>query len=63
VLRRRSGEIDDGPGSDSARIGRFVNGQRVDGQSLVVWYAGHFEHAPGTNRDHHVGPQLNPIEL
>jgi hypothetical protein len=63
VLRRRSGEMNDGPGSDRARIGRFVNGQRVDGQSLVVWYAGHFEHAPGTHRDHHVGPQLNPIDL
>jgi hypothetical protein len=63
VLRRRSGEIDDGDGPDRARIGRFVNGQPVDDHALVLWYAGHFEHAPGSSRDHFVGPQLNPIEL
>jgi len=32
VVRRRSGEIDDGIGSNRARIGQFVNGQRVDGK-------------------------------
>ncbi|HSK98552.1 MAG TPA: hypothetical protein VK891_18135 [Euzebyales bacterium] len=63
VLRRRAGEIDDGPGPNRARIGSFVNGQRVDGQALAVWYAGHFEHTPGPDRDHIVGPQLNPIDL
>ena len=63
VVRRRSGEIDDGTGSDRARIGQFVNGQRVDGKPLVVWYAGHFKHAEGTDQDHHVGPQLNPLNL
>jgi hypothetical protein len=63
VLRRRSGELDDGAGPDRARIGRFVNGQPVDGYGLVLWYAGHFEHTQGSTRDHFVGPQLNPIEL
>jgi hypothetical protein len=29
----------------------------------VVWYAGHFKHAEGTDQDHHVGPQLNPLNL
>jgi hypothetical protein len=63
VVRRRPGEVSDSAESDRARIGRFVNGQRVDGRALVVWYAGHFEHAPGSDRDHHVGPQFNPINL
>jgi hypothetical protein len=63
VLRRRAGEGDDGPGPDTARIDRFVNAQAVDGQPLVVWYAGHFKHVRGEERDHHVGPQLNPIDL
>jgi hypothetical protein len=63
VLRRRSGETDDGDGPDRARIGRFVNGQRVDGHPLVLWYAGHFKHEPGSNDDHFAGPDLNPINL
>ena len=63
VLRRRAGEGDDGLGPSTARIDQFVSGQSVDGQPLVVWYAGHFKHVRGEERDHHVGPQFNPIDL
>ena len=63
VLRRRSGQIDDGDGPDRARIGRFINGERVDGHPLVLWYAGHFKHEEGSNQDHFVGPNLNPIKM
>lgn len=62
VLRRRPNEIDDGFAStDRADVERFVNGGDVTDTDLVVWYAGHFSHAPGEERDHHVGPVLRRI--
>ena len=62
VLRRRAGQIDDGfPPTNRADIERFVNGADVTDTDLVLWYAGHFTHAPGEERDHHVGPVLRPI--
>lgn len=64
VLRRRADEVDDGFGvTDRARIDQFINGADVAGADLAVWYAGHFTHAPGVERDHHVGPLLRPIGL
>lgn len=63
VLRRRAGQIDDGfPTSARADIERFVNAGDVTDADLVLWYAGHFTHAPGEERDHHVGPVLRPVD-
>jgi hypothetical protein len=61
VLRKRRGQVDDSLGATKARIDGFVNGQSVEGKQLVVWYAGHFKHAPGVDGDHRVGPRLEPI--
>jgi hypothetical protein len=61
VVRKRPGQIDDGFGSNRARIEQFVNGQSVRDERLVVWYAGHFRHTPHGNGDHIVGPRLEPF--
>ena len=69
VLRYHGNELDDGHGfgtnpvSTRADLDSFVNGERVDGQDVVVWYGGHFLHdetqpAPG---GHVVGPELRPF--
>src|SRR5262249_32381665 len=47
VLRYHGNEIDDGqgfttnPALSRAGIDKFVNGESVDGQDVVLWYAGH----------------------
>ncbi|MDQ6733369.1 MAG: hypothetical protein M3Z35_04505 [Nitrospirota bacterium] len=69
VLRYHGNEIDDGqgfttnPGLSRANIDKFVDGESIDGQDVVLWYAGHFMHdesnpAPG---GHVVGPELRPF--
>lgn len=64
VLRRRPGEVDDGYGvTDRAKISQFITGDDVTEADLVLWYAGHFTHAPGEDVDHHVGPHLRPIRF
>jgi Cu2+-containing amine oxidase len=64
VLRYHPDEIDDHPttlGDDSAEIDRFLNGEPVDGQDLVVWYAAHFTHdVRAQHVSHIVGPDLLP---
>ncbi|MEJ3750586.1 hypothetical protein WEI85_45930 [Actinomycetes bacterium KLBMP 9797] len=70
-LRYHGDEIDDGvsivggsPAETQAKLDQFVNGERIDGTDIVVWYAGHFLHdeeAPHPHQGHIVGPALRPI--
>lgn len=41
----------------------YLNGENIDGQDVVVWYAGHLAHeaAHGGDEWHHVGPYLIPF--
>jgi copper amine oxidase-like protein len=69
VLRYHGNELDDGHGfttnpvQSRADIDKFVNGERVDGADVVLWYAGHFLHdeAHPTTGGHVVGPELTPF--
>lgn len=69
VLRYRSSEIDDGEGFTTdptramAHIDNFRNGESVNGQDVVIWYAAHFTHAVGSEGEvgHIVGPTLRPF--
>jgi len=69
VLRYHGYEIDDGqgfttnPALSRAGIDKFVNGEPVDGQDIVLWYAGHFRHdeAHPDPLGHVVGPELRPF--
>jgi len=72
VLRYNGQEIDDGvsivggqvPSAQTqAQISRFVSGDPVDGQDIVVWYAGHFLHDErhsDPSQGHIFGPDLVP---
>jgi len=66
VRYRGAAEYDDGqgfttnPALSRARIDTFVNGEVVEGQDVVVWYAGHFRHTPG-HAGHYIGPDLKPF--
>lgn len=68
ALRHRPGQIDDGSVATSTRanLDAFVNGESIVGTNVVVWYAGHFSHAPAGDHDHDhggshiVGPTLRP---
>jgi hypothetical protein len=75
ILRFRETEIDDGISAAPsqagesqlnapARIGRFVNGEDVSNQDVVVWYAAHFTHDVGEEEEHghYVGPILRPVQ-
>ncbi len=68
VLRYRGTELDDGqgfttdPALSRAGIDNFITGESVEGQDVVLWYAGHFMHDE-THPDpagHVVGPELRP---
>ncbi len=67
ILRFRETEIDDGVVAVgppfAADIDRFVNGEDVSNQDVVVWYAAHFTHDVGEEEEHghYVGPTLRPI--
>lgn len=78
VVQARSTELDDGVNCTSgcatqANLDPFVNGESIQNQGVVVWYAGHFFHnvadaaRPGgpldSETDHHhvVGPDLVPV--
>lgn len=41
----------------------YLNGERVDGQDVVLWYCGHLAHEASDGGDewHHAGPLLFPI--
>jgi hypothetical protein len=75
VLRFNEGQIDDGisaapsqAGASQqnapANIGRFVNGESVFNQDVVVWYAAHFTHDVHEEGEvgHVVGPVLRPVQ-
>lgn len=71
VLRYHGNEIDDGVNSTSgsgteARIGQWINGEAVDGQDVVIWYAAHFTHDLAhddpAQHGHVVGPDLVPFK-
>ncbi len=71
VLRYHGNEVDDGqgfttnPALSRAGIDKFINGESVNGQDVVIWYAGHFQHDE-THPDpagHIVGPELIPFNF
>jgi len=68
-LRYRSTELDDGvnttgPNNTEAKLDNFVNGESIDEQDVVMWYAAHFDHVVpnGSQRpedhDGYFGPNL-----
>ncbi|MCI0490848.1 MAG: hypothetical protein L0229_30010 [Blastocatellia bacterium] len=67
VLRNRSTEFDDGHNSTTtnteADLDQFVNGESVQNQDVVLWYAAHFTHDEigGGAAIHIVGPDLVPV--
>lgn len=70
ALRKRHGEIDDGvgftqnPQEARAHLNRFVTGQSIARDDVVLWYAAHFTHdvhedeRQGGGGGHVVGPKL-----
>jgi Cu2+-containing amine oxidase len=68
VLRYHPTEIDDGGSGigTAADIDKFVNGELVENQDVVVWYGAHFRHdvhEQGIAECHEVGPTLVPVRL
>ncbi len=68
-LRYRGTELDDGQNSTGsnteADLDMFVNGESLDGQDVVMWYSGHFDHVedvpvnhPEGHGAHIVGPDI-----
>ncbi len=69
-LRYRSTELDDGvnttgPNNTEAKLDNFVTGESLDGQDVVMWYGGHFDHVDGNlvshpedHGGHLVGPDI-----
>jgi len=75
VLRFNDNQVDDGISAAPSQAGdpqanapiainRFINGEDVSGQDVVVWYAAHFVHDVGENGhvSHIVGPVLRPVQ-
>jgi hypothetical protein len=77
VLRFNEGQVDDGisaapsqaglsQANAPADIGRFINGESVANQDVIVWYAAHFTHDVHEDEDeevgHIVGPVLRPVQ-
>jgi hypothetical protein len=68
ILRFRETEIDDGAVATGppyeADLDRFVNGEDLSDQDVVVWYAAHFTHDVGEEEEagHYVGPTLRPAQ-
>jgi hypothetical protein len=65
VLRYHGNELDDGAPSASADLDKFVNGEVVDNQDVVIWYGAHFRHdvsEQGPGECHEVGPTLTPVQ-
>jgi len=63
VLRYHPTEIDDGGSGvgTAADIDKFVNGEFVENQDVVIWYGAHFRHIvseQGPAECHEVGPNL-----
>ena len=69
ILRFRETEIDDGAVATGppfeAGLDRFVNGEDVIDQDVVVWYAAHFTHDVHEEEEadhHYLGPSLRPAQ-
>jgi hypothetical protein len=69
ILRYRASELDDGSVAVGppyeAELDRFVNGESIRNQDVVIWYGAHFTHdiarqSPGSH-GHIVGPVLKPV--
>lgn len=62
LLRWHPGEIDDDPAPETRiHLGKFNNGEPIDGEDVVVWYGAHFTHdVTGPHVSHIVGPELTP---
>ena len=67
ILRYKGNEIDDGVVTGppyEAELDRFVNGETINGQDVVIWYGAHFTHdvheTPSDTHGHIVGPDLKP---
>jgi hypothetical protein len=67
IVRYHGNEIDDGgsgPGTE-AGIDKFINGELVENQDVVIWYGAHFRHnvqEQGGAECHEVGPTLSPVQ-
>jgi Cu2+-containing amine oxidase len=44
-------------------LSQYLNGENIDGQDVVLWYAGHLAHhsAEGSDEWHEAGPALAPF--
>ncbi|MBV8858935.1 MAG: hypothetical protein JOZ02_18530 [Acidobacteria bacterium] len=73
ILRYRATELDDGVNctwgfgcTTEADIDKFVNGESVNNQDVVIWYAGHVTHdvahEPPGSFGHIVGPDLKRVK-
>jgi hypothetical protein len=71
VLRYHPEELDDNQGFTTdphrsrAGLDRFLTGESVERQDLVVWYGAHFTHDAGPGAEaagHRVGPDLVPYQ-
>ncbi|HJZ83124.1 MAG TPA: hypothetical protein VKD91_22340, partial [Pyrinomonadaceae bacterium] len=69
ILRYRGSELDDGSVATGppyeADLDRFVSGESIMNQDVVLWYGAHFTHdianePPGVH-GHIVGPLLKPV--
>lgn len=62
LLRWDPGEIDGEPAPDTRiDVGKFNNGEPINGGDVVVWYGAHFTHdVTGPEVSHIVGPDLTP---
>jgi hypothetical protein len=68
-VRYRGSELDDGSVAIGppyeAQLDKFVNGELLSRQDVVVWYGGHFVHEPHHEEPgrhgHLVGPELRPV--
>lgn len=62
-----AGEVDDGQGfttdwaKSKANLDKFVTGDYIENQDVVLWYAGHFLHDVHAGGSHIVGPELKPF--
>ena len=69
VLRYHSNEIDDAPvnlyetvpSQSMEHIDNHLNGEAVDQQDVVIWYAAHFRHDVAHEASEVVGPDLVPF--
>jgi hypothetical protein len=58
-LRYHPNEIDDDATTCQTQLNNYINGENVDGQDVVLWYAVHVLH-PGGARCDVAGPTLKP---